>query len=49
VEPHCLSFSTWGISDRYSWINPALTPLTFDVNMTPKPAFYAVEDWITKQ
>jgi endo-1,4-beta-xylanase len=49
VEPHCLSFSTWGISDRYSWINPALTPLTFDVNMDPKPAFYAVEDWIKKQ
>ena len=49
IEPRCLSFSTWGISDRYSWINPALTPLTFDANMNPKPAFYAVEDWIKKQ
>ena len=47
LQPRCTSFSTWGISDRYSWFdNLALAPLMFDADMNAKPAFAAVEDWI---
>jgi endo-1,4-beta-xylanase len=49
MEPRCTSFSTWGISDRYSWITtPGLAPLMFDDELNPKPAFGDVEDWIRK-
>jgi GH35 family endo-1,4-beta-xylanase len=48
TEPRCLSFSTWGVTDKYSWIDPVLTPLMFDGSYNPKPAWYAVEDWIKK-
>lgn len=48
MEPRCASFSSWGVTDRYSWINPALTPLMFDATYAAKPAFYAVEDWVKK-
>jgi endo-1,4-beta-xylanase len=46
LEPRCTSFTTWGISDRYSWLGPAAAPLLFDVGLEPKPAFAAVDDWV---
>lgn len=55
--PTCRSFSTWGATDRYSWI-PAFFPgrgdaLLFDVDGEPKPAHASVvrvlRDAATKQ
>jgi endo-1,4-beta-xylanase len=44
--PQCRSFSTWGASDRYSWI-PAFFPgqgaaLLFDAEGQAKPAYDSV-------
>lgn len=44
--PQCRSFSTWGVTDRHSWI-PEYFPgrgsaLLFDTALRPKPAFAAV-------
>jgi endo-1,4-beta-xylanase len=47
LEPRCTSFTTWGISDAYSWWEqPELAPLLFDGAFKPKPAFHEVQDWI---
>jgi GH35 family endo-1,4-beta-xylanase len=46
LEPRCTSFSTWGISDRYSWLGQGAAGLMFDENVEPKPAFSAVDDWV---
>jgi endo-1,4-beta-xylanase len=45
-SPTCSGFSTWGLTDRYSWI-PGFTgkpdyPLLFDENYQPKPALEAL-------
>ena len=45
--PQCRSFSTWGASDRYSWI-PAFFPgqgaaLLFDAEGRAKPAYVSVQ------
>jgi endo-1,4-beta-xylanase len=45
--PQCRSFSTWGASDRYSWI-PAFFPgqgdaLLFDKDNRAKPAYQSVQ------
>jgi endo-1,4-beta-xylanase len=49
--PNCTGFSTWGISDQYSWLadpqwggDASAKPLMFDSNMQPKSAYYAVRD-----
>ena len=47
-QPRCTSFSTWGVSDRYSWFGAGPMPLLFDSDVNPKPAFAAVEDWVKK-
>lgn len=45
---NCVSFETWGISDKYTWMRqptPGLTdakPLLFDENYQRKPAYYGV-------
>jgi endo-1,4-beta-xylanase len=44
--PQCRSFSTWGATDRYSWI-PEFFPgqgaaLLFDADYRPKPAYRSV-------
>jgi endo-1,4-beta-xylanase len=44
--PTCRSFSTWGATDRYSWI-PEFFPghdaaLLFDADNRPKPAYDAI-------
>jgi endo-1,4-beta-xylanase len=46
----CSAFSTWGVSDRYSWIRgPQVSrswerPLPFDESFRPKPAYDAMVD-----
>lgn len=50
----CDSFSTWGVTDKYSWITCTewpgclkmvnADPLMFDRDYQPKPAFFAVYD-----
>ena len=42
-EPACRALQFWGISDRYSWLKP-YSPLLFDHEYQPKPAYYAVQD-----
>ncbi|GCE49912.1 endo-1,4-beta-xylanase [Thermosporothrix hazakensis] len=44
--PHCTSITTWGITDKYSWV-PGTFPgygaaLLFDENYKKKPAYHAV-------
>jgi len=44
--PQCRSFSTWGATDRYSWI-PEFFPgrgaaLLFDAEGRAKPAYYSI-------
>lgn len=46
AQPRCRSFSTWGASDRYSWI-PEFFPgqgaaLLFDAGNQAKPAYHGV-------
>jgi endo-1,4-beta-xylanase len=51
MEPRCTSFTTWGISDKYSWYadqHPEWKPLMFDDDFNPKPALSAVNDWIRR-
>ena len=38
----CRRFTTWGISDKLSWIGAGEAPLLFDTAYRPKPAFAAV-------
>jgi endo-1,4-beta-xylanase len=38
----CKRFTTWGITDRLSWIGAGEAPLLFDADYRPKPAFQAV-------
>lgn len=47
----CISFETWGISDKFSWPRqfynlPDALPLLFDENYQRKPAYYSVMDAI---
>lgn len=39
----CQRVTTWGYSDRYSWIGSDRQALPFDVNYQPKPAWQALE------
>jgi endo-1,4-beta-xylanase len=38
----CRRFTTWGFTDRLSWIGVGEAPLLFDASYRPKPAFDAV-------
>ncbi len=47
AAPNCMSFATWGWTDRYSWI-PSFLPgwgaaLPWDENLDPKPAATVLE------
>jgi endo-1,4-beta-xylanase len=38
----CTRFTTWGFTDRHSWLGPAEMALPFDAQYRPKPAHGAV-------
>mmetsp|Transcript_3354 Transcript_3354/g.5221 ORF Transcript_3354/g.5221 Transcript_3354/m.5221 type:complete len:357 (+) Transcript_3354:41-1111(+) len=45
AEPNFTGLTTWGVTDKHSWINDffgADRPLLFDENYEKKPAYYAV-------
>ena len=45
--PGCEGISTWGLSDRYSWIDNQFAPddpLQFDEDFAKKPAYYGLID-----
>jgi endo-1,4-beta-xylanase len=44
----CKSFTIWGVDDKYSF-QPNLSPLIFDANGNPKPAYSAVMSTLLKK
>ena len=38
----CLSFETWGFTDKHTWIGTQDAPLLYDENYAPKPAYNEV-------
>lgn len=51
-NPDVIAILTWGISDRYTWIETqakradglAVRPLPMDTNFVKKPAYYRIAD-----
>ncbi len=41
--PGCTGLTTWGITDKYTWLTTQEMPLPFDANYQRKPAFDALE------
>jgi endo-1,4-beta-xylanase len=41
-EPACARFTTWGISDKYSWLGIEERALTFDSAFSPKRSWRAL-------
>jgi len=42
ASPSCWSYTTWGFTDKYSWLGSAEEALPFDVNYQAKPAWAAI-------
>jgi len=52
AQPRCKALTTWGFTDRYSWI-PGAFPgfgraLLFDQFFAPKPAYRALQDALAR-
>lgn len=45
--PHCDSFMMWGFTDKYTWL-PGTSPLMFDAQYQPKPAYFALRNLLTE-
>ncbi len=47
LVPQCISFTAWGFGDKDSWVPGFFTgegyATLYDVNLTPKPAFFALQ------
>ncbi len=41
--PGCTGLTTWGITDKFTWLTPQELPLPFDADYQRKPAFDALE------
>ncbi len=52
-NPACTGFITWGVTDKFSWINSFLdgysAGLLFDENYDPKPAYWAIRDALERR
>jgi endo-1,4-beta-xylanase len=48
-QPACQRFTTWGATDRYSWLNKSAAGLPFDTQLQPKPAWRAMVDVLRPQ
>jgi endo-1,4-beta-xylanase len=48
AEPSCISFTTWGFTDKYSWVPGVFegegAALFLDENLRPKPAYEAMRN-----
>lgn len=48
TTPGCDGITTWGVTDKYTWIRDFFAvdgaPLLFDAGYAPKPAYFAVRD-----
>jgi len=42
TQPRCKALQIWGFTDQYSW-RRATTPLVFDTEYQPKPAYFALQ------
>jgi endo-1,4-beta-xylanase len=45
--PQCQAFLTWGLTDKYNWIDEGsdmTSPLLLDAQYQPKPAYRAIQD-----
>ncbi len=40
----CTRLTTWGVTDRFSWLGVGQAALLFDAKLRPKPAYAAVRD-----
>jgi endo-1,4-beta-xylanase len=47
-EPACTAFVTWGVTDKFSWVDDFMDdytqPLLFDAQYRRKPAYWALRD-----
>jgi endo-1,4-beta-xylanase len=42
-SPTCWEFTTWGFTDKYTWLGSSELPLPFDINYAAKPAWTAIQ------
>ena len=45
-QPGCTGITTWGFTDKYTWLSSGEMPLPFDTTYQRKPAFDALEQML---